>query len=344
MRLAAPLRRIACLAALCAIASSASPAPPKSQLLGSPCTAMPRLDCPQSNCPADAKAFLGAALEAKSGRKFFLDYPCDYKPGEKVTLLLNLHGAGSIGNWQRHYFPAVDYKEKYRLVIATPTALTEQPQRVWTAEADDQYLRDLTDEVINVVGKKNIKAFWLVGHSQGGITSRRIVCSDYFKDKVDGFLSLSGGRIGSPAPAPRAPTGTPADAPPPRPLVPATSPTCGFSHIFDIGQLEAASASVTDTSEWADKYHCGARKRLPDVVDEKAGYVTATDQTRGPAWGRFARPGRAEVYQFRGCKDGRVVADVIREDKGHTEGLEPKITQKILELMLSAKGGKLQKA
>jgi hypothetical protein len=36
------------------------------------------------------------------------------------------------------------------------------------------------------------------------------------------------------------------------------------------------------------------------------------------------------------------VADVVRLDKGHTEGLEPRITEAIVELMLSARGGKIQ--
>ena len=57
-----------------------------------------------------------------------------------------------------------------------------------------------------------------------------------------------------------------------------------------------------------------------------------------------ARPGTADIYEYPGCEDGRVVADVVRLDKGHTEGLEPEITQRILELIVSAKGGKLQEA
>ena len=39
----------------------------------------------------------GNALDPKTGRRFFLDYPCDLKPGEKVVFILNIHGAGSIG-------------------------------------------------------------------------------------------------------------------------------------------------------------------------------------------------------------------------------------------------------
>ncbi len=45
---------------------------------------------------------------------------------------------------------------------------------------------------------------------------------------------------------------------------------------------------------------------------------------------------------FADCKDGRVVADVIRIDKGHTEGLEPLVTEELVLMMLSAKGGKIQ--
>ena len=52
----------------------------------------------------------------------------------------------------------------------------------------------------------------------------------------------------------------------------------------------------------------------------------------------------AEVYVYPKCKDGRVVADVVRLEKGHTEGLEPKVTEALVKLMLSAKAGKAQTA
>ena len=69
------------------------------------------------------------AVDDKTDRKYYLDDPDDLKPGEKVTFLLNLHGGGSVGAWQRAYFPAVDFKDKYRLVIATPSAATKEPAR-----------------------------------------------------------------------------------------------------------------------------------------------------------------------------------------------------------------------
>ena len=41
-------------------------------------------------------------------------------------------------------------------------------------------------------------------------------------------------------------------------------------------------------------------------------------------------------------RDGRVVADVVRLDKGHTEGLEPRVTEELIKLMVAAPGGKVR--
>ncbi|HZU71392.1 MAG TPA: hypothetical protein VE990_01350 [Acidimicrobiales bacterium] len=37
-----------------------------------------------------------------------------------------------------------------------------------------------------------------------------------------------------------------------------------------------------------------------------------------------------------------MIADVVRLDKGHTEGLEPRITEEIVKLIVLAPGGKLR--
>jgi hypothetical protein len=99
-------------------------------------------------------------------------------------------------------------------------------------------------------------------------------------------------------------------------------------------------------SPWAAKYGCGARAYVVEVTDTKTGYVyDPTRQNPGSdSWGHLPRPGTADVMQYSSCKDGRVVADVIRAGKGHTEGLEPKITEELVQLMVSAKGGKIQQA
>jgi poly(3-hydroxybutyrate) depolymerase len=314
------------------------------------------MHCPDTNCPGATTAQTGSAVEPKTGRNFFLDYPCDLKPGDKVTFILSLHGAGSIGNWHRHYFPLIDYKDKYRLVIATPTssvvANSNPPSHVWNAEGDDAYLQNIVDLVLAEAKVKNIKikAFWLVGHSQGGATSSRLIRTDFFKNKVDGFLSLSGGRIGgSPgrgdfsgmtagrgaAPGGRgaAPIAARGPAPPP------ALPTNDFSFIYETGEHEMDAKGMPETSTWAEKEGCGARVRKADVVDTKPGYVyDGRNQNPGSdGWGHLPRPGTAEVFDYPSCKSGRLVYDVVRIGKGHTEGLEPHITEELIKLMLSAK-------
>ncbi len=316
-------------------------------LAGQPCTRPPVMKCPDENCGALVTE-QGPVQGPAPDRRYFLDYPCDLKADEQVTVVLSLHGGGSYGNWQRHYFPILDQVDKYRLVVITPNA----PPRRWTAEADDAYLQALVTDIVDEIGPKNVKAFWLAGHSQGGMTSRRIVCSDFFGGKVDGFLSLSGGRIGGspgrpeggfgPAPqagAPPAATPTPPAAPPAAPA----DPTCDFSHIYATGEYEIAS--LPETSAWAAKFGCGPRERR-EFNDVKAGYIYDSSRQNPPtkSWGRPAAPGKSDVFEYTGCKDGRVVADVVRIDKGHTEGLEPVITEEIVKLMTRAKGGKIASA
>jgi hypothetical protein len=285
--------------------------------------------------------------EPRTGRTFLLDYPCDLAEGESLTFILNLHGGGSSGVWQRRYFPAYDQKEAQRVVVASPYS----PTRSWSAN-DDEYLQNVTTMVIDAIGGENVRSFWLAGHSQGGATSRRVVCTPFFESRVDGFLSLSGGRLGGGAPR-AANAGRPrqVDEPPPEPAAaapaaPAAAPPanldCDFSHIYAIGEHEIGPLPTSSTL--AERHGCSARVRLDDVVDTEPGYVhDGGRQNPGSReWGLLPRPGRAEVFDYAGCAGGRVVADVVRIDKGHTEGLEPRITETLVRMMVSARGGKVR--
>lgn len=340
-------------ATLLAVATSATtPEAAAQALAGVQCTTPPPQHCAES-CTPDLFAHRGNAIEPETGRAFFLDFPCDLEADEKVVFILSIHGAGSIGNWQRHYLPALDFTDRYRLVIATPTAegsgaIGERPVRMWTPDSDDAYLRNIVSLVIERFGRENIGAFWLAGHSQGGMTSNRLVCTEFFRDKVDGWLSLSGGRIGRAEVAPDffGPGGPPAalasaDPDAPRPGAGAL-PDCDISYIFTSGELEIVA--LPETSPIAAKYRCAQRERSPDIVDERKGYVTGATPGRGASWGREARPGTAQVYVYPHCDGGRIVADVLRLDKGHTEGLEPGVTEALLRMMVAAPGGKLAAA
>ncbi len=348
------LARLAAGSALtaCAGAALAQPAaPPAGTLLGTNCNAPPAYHCPDAACESPVVTQPGNTVEMRSRRTYFLDCPAGYKPGDKVTLVLSLHGGGSYANWQRNYAPFMDVKDKYKLVIMTPGS----PTRVWS-EADDEYLHNIVDSVVGAVGKQNVERFILAGHSQGGMTSNRIICTDYFKDKVDVRISLSGGRIGPTTSAGRGfgngglpvyqqVPGQAQPAPAARPTPPAASGppggACDYSFIFENGEYETIPG---DTSPLATKFGCGPRVKEEDVVDPRAGYVwDATRQDPGTdGWGHYPRSGRAQVYVFPNCKDGRVVADVIRLQKGHTEGLEPNVTDKLVQLATTAKGGKIK--
>jgi hypothetical protein len=217
--------------------------------------------------------------------------------------------------------------------------------RRWVPEADDEHLRNVVDIVAERFGADRIGAFWLAGHSLGGFTANRLVCTDeFFAGRADGYLSLSGGRLG---PAGHVDGFGPPVLPgePPRTrlfFAPPPLPDADLSFIFAIGEHEIAG--LPETSPWAERYGAGPRVRLPDVVDSEPGQVH--DKLReghsSPSWGLLPRPGVARVFAYPDADQDRVIADVVRLDKGHTEGLEPNITRTLLELIVAAPGGKLR--
>ena len=301
----------------------------------------------------DATMISETWTDEASGRKVYLDVPADVEERDDLTFILNLHGGGSVGAWQRLYFPAHDFADDLGLIVATPSSKTKQPMSHWAAEADDEHLKAIVEMVAARFGS-NLRAFWLAGHSQGGMTSNRLLRDPWWGDRVDGWLSLSGGRIGQ--------AKFVDDFGPPRTdeerqaMAEFRSRQRGsagratelhdadFSFIFAVGEHEVES--VPETSPWAERYGAGARVEQPDVVDEGPGQVHdgRFEGRYKTSWGREPRGGTAKVWVNPGARDDRVIADVVRLDKGHTEGLEPNVTRALLELMVSAQGGKLTAA
>ncbi len=281
------------------------------------------------------------------GRASTLDRP-DSVPADGVVLVLDLHGGGSLGPWQREYFPAHDHVDSHGLVVATPTAATKVPFRMWLADADDAYLQRVVEHVLALYPGA-VRSFWLAGHSQGGMTANRLLRTDWWGDRVDGWLSLSGGRLGQ---APLVEGFGPPLQPGQEPIRPEVLarmrgdgqglPSAEFSFVFAVGEHEIAS--LPDTSPWAERFGGGRRVRLDDVVDEQPGRVhdTLREGRSNKGWGLLPRPGTAQVHVYPDLEGGRVVADVVRLDKGHTEGLEPNVVRALVDLVVAAPGGKLQ--
>lgn len=283
----------------------------------------PELNFEVGDYPSDLTGHTGNAVEPESGRPYFLDFPCDLEPGEEVTVVLNLHGGGSLANWQRHYFPIYRFKDEYRLVVATPDAGDPGPG-TWDEDRDYAYIQGVVEDVYDRFSDQEISAFWFAGHSYGGLTTRRLICTDFYRDRAVGFVSLSGGRVGSPRPG--------------RDGEIAPLPECDFSHVFTAGEHENSGGNLATTSRWAERYGCDARVRQVDVVDTRPGlvYDSSRQDPGSDSWGRLPRPGTTEWYVYPSCDGDRVVADLIRIDKGHTEGLEENVTEQVVQLMMLA--------
>jgi hypothetical protein len=258
-----------------------------------------------------------------------------------LVFVLNVHGGGSFARWQDGYFPAYRLVNQFGLVVATPTMSKRQLTTGPVPESDDRHLHNIIDIVLDSCGRERLGSFWLAGHSRGSLACYRLLRTAAFAEKVDGWLSLSGGRLGWPE---TTASGVGNDesrrAPATRQLAP---PDADLSFIYAVGGHELRS--LPERSPLAERYAAGPRQKLMDVVDDQPGWVYDYSGAKStPEWGGRPRPGTAHVYVYPAARDGRVIADIVRIGKGHTEGLEPKITEAIVRLIVSAPAGKLRRS
>jgi hypothetical protein len=126
---------IAMTAATAAPAAAAQGTPRTSRtprtLGGVVCETPPPFHCGADGCSRDLLADQGNATEPKTGRKFFLDYPCDLKANEQVIVILSLslHGAGSIGNWQPRCPTSLRGPRNIRATPASAARTSSTPPR-----------------------------------------------------------------------------------------------------------------------------------------------------------------------------------------------------------------------
>merc|ERR1711969_168368 len=66
-------------------------------LSAAPCTPPPVDECVRGEACGALVTEQGPAVNAVTGRNYYLDYSCGLTEGEPVNLVLNLHGGGSYG-------------------------------------------------------------------------------------------------------------------------------------------------------------------------------------------------------------------------------------------------------
>ena len=209
---------------------------------------------------------LETMVDARTGRKCYLDHPEDLAAGRGAHLPAQPARRRFRRAWQREYFPAYELCDAYGLAIATPSAATREPTRHWAAEADDEYLVDLVEQVFERFGRKTnplvLARRPLAGRNDGEpappdrllrVAGRRLVESLGRADRPGGTSAQlrtpeERGRPGGHGAVLRRP---PACSSRPTP------PTADLSFIYATGEHEIAS--LPETSPWAERYGAGPR-------------------------------------------------------------------------------------
>jgi hypothetical protein len=157
----APLLRVSALAAVACVVSAVGPAfgAPGRTLAGVTCETPPPVHCTLDGCTREQLGNLGNAKEPKSGRSFFLDYPCDLKPGEPVVFSeparrrIDRQLAAALlpcSRLQGQVPPRHRDAHRRHDRTITPGA---PGVRMWNADADDAFLRDLVDYLFAEIGR-----------------------------------------------------------------------------------------------------------------------------------------------------------------------------------------------
>jgi len=217
---------------------------------------------------------------------------------------------------------------------------------------DEAYLERVAEEMFTRLNGARAAAFWLVGHSQGGMMCNFLLFQEYFSSRVDGWLSLAGGRIGGVESSPlfnAGPSaGTSRRTVPVFPVIDglqlrpglAAMPATDISFVFVAGELEITEIPLT--SPLAERYGAKRRRYVGEIVDEQAGHAPPPgfENDANPVWSYDGAPGCAQVYDFPETAGGRLVADIVRVSKGHLQSVEPRLTEEIVAMIVDAPGGR----
>lgn len=135
-----------------------------------------------------------------------VDIPTDYDPTVSHPLVMVLHGHGADGLSQTGYFQLFDFVDEKQFVLIYPDGtLNEDDERYWngagccdpTGSVDDvTYLSGLIEEAKQTYNIDSNRVY-LIGHSNGGFMSFRMVCEA--SELITAIVSLAGSTFDDPA-------------------------------------------------------------------------------------------------------------------------------------------------
>jgi len=130
------------------------------------------------------------------------------------------------------------------------------------------------------------------------------------------------------------------------PAIPTELPPTDFSFVYETGEREIDDKGIPDTSTWAGEKRLWPPAQRPprSSTPKRATSTTARVKIRRIRPGDSCLVGQGagvHVLRLQSGPDSSPMS--FASKKGHTEGLEPKITEELVKLMLSARGGKIQK-
>jgi len=124
------------------------------------------------------------------GRTYCVQAPTKVQPHLPVVLVL--HGFGSNGDSQAHYFGLDDRVDPRGFLLVKPNGTRNSGgQRYWNVSGPDDvsYLSAVLDDVLAAYGG-DPRRLLVVGHSNGGFMAHRLACER--SERIAAIVSLAG--------------------------------------------------------------------------------------------------------------------------------------------------------
>lgn len=187
--------------------------------------------------------------------------PLDLKPGERLPLLMFLHGLGGSGGQSAAALELARFAERERVIVLAPDgALDSGGRRFWNAQpaccnfaaSGVDHVRELEQHIDAAARRLPVdeKRIYVVGFSNGGFMALRLACD--LGARLQGVASIAGAGPGSEASC---------SSPPPRQLLLVHGDQDSIvryqgGSVFDDPALARHASAVETFQAWAERAGC----------------------------------------------------------------------------------------